>query len=383
MAEASTPTLTRVDTPTKERKYPCKSCGADVVFVPGSTHLTCPYCNTVEAIPLSGQAIREYSLSDYLPAPKTIPAEESPFRSWDCGGCGGQIEISRTTAARPCPYCGSTLVVTAGPETKVQPEAILPFAVPREQAEKAVHAWIASRWFAPNDLKAAVTVGRFTSLYLPWWTFDSHTLSHYEGEAGYHYTVTVGEGKNKRTETRTRWEWRSGVYEHFFDDVLVAAGEFRAWNKEYQLTACVPYETAYTAGHSAFRTTAEPTQGWPQAKAEIETEISAACRRLIGGDTQRNVQISTAHRGVTYKLVLLPRWQGGYRYRDQAFQITVNGQTGVVTGDRPWSVIKITMAVFLGLAVVGGIIWVIQQQQQEQVTLRGLGAPRQVEAQDR
>ncbi len=37
----------------------------------------------------------------------------------------------------------------------------------------------------------------------------------------------------------------------------------------------------------------------------------------------------------SYRLVLLPVWLAGYRYRGQRHQVLVNGQTGAVAGEVP------------------------------------------------
>jgi hypothetical protein len=55
--------------------------------------------------------------------------------------------------------------------------------------------------------------------------------------------------------------------------------------------------------------------------------------------------------------VLLPIWVAAYRYRDKSFRFVVNAQTGRVRGERPWSIIKITLAVILGAALIGGFIY--------------------------
>lgn len=355
-AETAAPVLERAADDGKSRHFPCKSCGGDLVFPPGASALTCPYCGTVEQIPLTAEAIREFSFSDYLPPKKpTITAGSGAFTDMECTGCGSRIEVPRETAVRPCPYCGGTLMAKEAGEELIRPEAVLPFIIKREAAEKAVQAWLKSLWFAPNDLKRSVTFERFSSLYLPWWTFDSHTISHYSGDAGYRYTVTVGTGKNRRTETRIRWVSRSGVHERFFDDLPVPGGTFREWTDGYRLKELKPFDPSYLAGHSASHYTKDPKQAWPDAKSRMAQQLDADCRRLIGGDTQRNVQVATAHRGITYKLVLMPRWQGGYRYRERAFQIAVNGQTGVVSGDRPWSKAKITLAILAAVALIAVI----------------------------
>ena len=88
-------------------------------------------------------------------------------------------------------------------------------------------------------------------------------------------------------------------------------------------------------------------------------------RRDIGGDEQRVEQIRTDYGDETFKHVLLPVWTAAYRYNGKSFRFLVNGQSGRVQGERPWSVWKIAaaviaalvaLAVFLYLAEAGGYI---------------------------
>jgi hypothetical protein len=58
-------------------------------------------------------------------------------------------------------------------------------------------------------------------------------------------------------------------------------------------------------------------------------------------------------------LVLMPRWQGGFRYKGTNYQIAVNGQTGLVKGDRPWSMAKIVLATIVALIVIVLVIVMI------------------------
>jgi len=60
-------------------------------------------------------------------------------------------------------------------------------------------------------------------------------------------------------------------------------------------------------------------------------------------------------RDVTFKHILLPVWLAAYKYRGKTYRFVVNGRTGAVKGERPWSWVKITIAVLLG-AIVAGII---------------------------
>ena len=62
---------------------------------------------------------------------------------------------------------------------------------------------------------------------------------------------------------------------------------------------------------------------------------------------------------LTFKHVLLPVWLAAYRYRGKSFRFVVNGRTGTVEGERPYSAVKIAVAVALAL-VVAGIIAYLQ-----------------------
>jgi hypothetical protein len=54
---------------------------------------------------------------------------------------------------------------------------------------------------------------------------------------------------------------------------------------------------------------------------------------------------------VTFKHVLLPVWMAAYKFQDRSFRFVVNGQTGKVQGERPWSKWKIAFAILLALVL--------------------------------
>ena len=60
----------------------------------------------------------------------------------------------------------------------------------------------------------------------------------------------------------------------------------------------------------------------------------------IGGDEQR-VRRTNPISDVTFKHILLPVWLAAYKYRGRTFRFVVNGRTGRVQGERPYSAWKI------------------------------------------
>ena len=99
--------------------------------------------------------------------------------------------------------------------------------------------------------------------------------------------------------------------------------------------------------------------GFEKAKVRMEDVIRGSVRRDIGGDVQQVLTLNTTYKDVTFKHILLPIWISAYRFKGKVYRFMINGRTGEVQGERPYSGWKIFFAVVAGLAVIGGIIWFI------------------------
>ena len=75
----------------------------------------------------------------------------------------------------------------------------------------------------------------------------------------------------------------------------------------------------------------------PQSKSKVRNDI--------GGDEQMIESVATNYSGVTFKHLLLPVYAGAYRYNGKPYQIMVNGRTGEIQGERPYSFWKIALLV--------------------------------------
>ena len=95
----------------------------------------------------------------------------------------------------------------------------------------------------------------------------------------------------------------------------------------------------------------------------MDRPIERDVRFDIGGDRQRIHQIRTDVSNVTFKHVLLPVWVAAYTWRGESYRFVVNGQTGRVAGERPWSPWKIAAAVILALLLAAAAAWFYAQGQ--------------------
>jgi predicted RNA-binding Zn-ribbon protein involved in translation (DUF1610 family) len=355
------------------RIFPCEQCGADLQFNIGQQNLKCPFCGAVKEILLDEHAaIQE---QDFHAALERLSQQKTPEEnSLDghsavrCESCGSEVIFEGTLTSTSCPYCGSPIqrenVHRGGLGIPV--DALLPFQVEQSKAQQVLSDWIRSRWFAPNDFKRAGVAGKFNGVYLPFWTYDSLTLTRFVGERGEHYTVTVGTGKDQRTETRTHWYPASGQFQRFFDDVIVnATRELPAEHinnlSPWPLESCRPFSQEYLAGFFARTYDIDVDQGFELARLRIEEALREDCTQRIGGDEQRLHDMQCRYDAMTFKHLLLPVWMLAYRYKGESYRVFVNAVTAEVQGDRPYSWVKITSAVIAALAAALAVILALQK----------------------
>lgn len=363
----------------EEFHYPCEACGADLRFAPGQSQLVCDHCGHAQAIPAAtgrgrAEGLHELDLEQALA--RALPLSDTEdIRSTTCPNCGALIEVTGAEHAHECPFCATPVVLDTGTQRLIKPQGLVPFALTEPEARAALGAWLGRLWFAPNGLLDYSRRGRrMTGVYSPFWTFDAATRSAYQGQRGdaYYETQSVMVRVDGRMERRQqqvrkiRWSRASGRVARAFDDVLVLAS--RALPRRYtdalqpwDLSALVPYRPDYLAGFTAEGYTVELPEAHGQAREIMANVIATDVRRAIGGDEQRIERIETQHSAETCKHILLPIWTAAYRYGGKSYRFVVNGQTGKVQGERPWSAVKIAIAVVLAAALIGLGIWLGEQ----------------------
>jgi DNA-directed RNA polymerase subunit RPC12/RpoP len=355
---------------TKEKvhRFRCPGCGADLQFAPEGGCLTCPYCGRQEQIAPPAGAVEERSYEQYLRlhAERMGTLAEGALEV-ACETCGATVTFTPPMVAGECDFCGSPLVAQPrSADPVLAPEGVLPFGVTQDAAADSLRGWLGSLWFAPNALKKFAAHEGVGGVYIPFWTYDAHASSRYAGERGEHYYTTEtyterdaqGESVTKTRQVRhTRWHPAAGTVERWFDDILVPATKslpparltaLEPWDLA-ELTA---YEPAYLSGYKAQRYQVDLAEGFELAKAAAAPAIQADVRRDIGGDEQRVTHVSTNYSAVTFKHLLLPVYVGAYHFREKVYQVVVNGRTGKVQGERPYSFWKIFFFVLALVALL-------------------------------
>ncbi len=347
-------------------RFLCANCGANMVFDAKLGKLACPYCAHSQEVASDG-TVDECDYYEFLRRgmQQLQPMAQNAMQV-RCDSCGAVVNFTPPETARNCDFCGAKIVAQPkAADPLVAPEGVLPFSVPPPQAVANYKKWLSSLWFAPSALKNMAQADKLSSIYIPYWTYDSFTRSEYDGERGEHYYDTEtyyenGEQKERQVQ-KTHWYSVAGEVSRQFDDVCIPAttslpekyiNKLEPWDLE-QLK---PYEPAYLSGHKAQTYQITLDQGFEKFKKIAASVIYSDARNAIGGDEQRVHNVSTDYANITFKHLLLPIYAGAYRFNDKVFQIVVNGRTGEVQGERPYSWLKIGCLVF---AVIGFILFIV------------------------
>ena len=352
----------------------CANCGAELRYQPGTTVLQCEFCSTENQIDESAVEIRENGLLEQIDARVTEQGKEE-VQTLECQSCGAINPFDKELVGQDCVFCGGHLLLkNAALQEKIKPQALVPFQMEHRDALKRYHAWLKSLWFAPNKLKEMQNHPNvLKGIYIPYWTFDAQTSSDYSGLRGTNHTTmesytTTVDGKSvtrSRPKTTIIWMPAAGHVDQFFDDVLELGSSslprLRAMSLDpWDLKALVPYESDYLRGFIVEHYAVELDQAWQQARKTIDGKIRMLVRRDIGGDHQQITLLNTDWSELTFKHILLPVYVSAYRYKGKPYTFMINGQTGEVQGERPWSYGKIAAVVLVVLVVVA-VIWVLSE----------------------
>jgi hypothetical protein len=352
--------------PLLSQNYTCNGCGGMQKYDAKTQSLCCVFCKN-EVKVTSTQEVNE---NDYLAKLSCLEAEPNPRpKEVKCGKCAASFTFEAHVFATNCPYCDTPTIIECSAPIVI--DGLLPFEVTHKEAKESFSKWVSSRWFAPTAFTKYFSDNKILiGKYLPHWTYDTNTITNYQGERGDAYYVSVRktvmeDGKSVEKEVqerRIRWSYASGIVHINFDDVIVPASpavsssilnDLDPWESK----SAKPFDTQYIAGFEAEEYTTKLEEGFDLAKDKMASSIQNKIRNDIGGDEQRISSQSTQYNAITYKNVLLPIWTAFFTWHNKEYQYAINAQTGELIGERPYSKTKIFFAVLSLISVVSAVMY--------------------------
>ncbi|QQL45067.1 zinc ribbon domain-containing protein [Sulfuriroseicoccus oceanibius] len=352
-------------------RHACPKCGGKAEWSASKQMLTCPYCGTnfprEEAGDDALPALNEIEERDLLAELGRLDGSSDEWvkttRRVQCKSCHAVLVRSSEMVAQHCDFCGAPeLLDYEDIDAPIKPWAVLPAKVSQEQAYHTIKGFLASRWFAPSDLKRRNFMDRFHRVYLPYWTFDAAADCPWTADSGTYYWETEyytdANGKRQSRQVRkTRWRPASGRISTAFDDVTVRGSrgtdpKLLDQVEPFPTDELVGYETRYVSGWQVEHYQVPLKDAAVQGRQQMHAMLERMCGRDVPGDTYRNLRIQPSYSDQTFKHILLPVWLASYRFRGKNRQAIVNAYTGTGAADYPLSPWKITFVVLAILAVI-------------------------------
>lgn len=298
----------------------CPGCGASigVKYDPEALNLTCPFCGLVSQLPQPGTTPVMQEL-DFNSALQRASVNWGNIKKMiTCANCGGSTIYDAEQVTGACPFCGSTSVTPAAENSQIMaPQAVIPFAVTKEQTQLCFDNFINSRRVASKKVYGC-KLENVIGIYLPFWTYDSLTVSAYDAHT-------------YETKYTPRQNFK-GVMTQFFDDLVIyGSDKIRNQNikkvQEFDFQRMVPYSPKYLAGIPAERYTVGLNDGWERAKTQIRDKIKRTLNRKYRMKAAIDA-IVTNYYNVKFRYVLAPIYLATYTCGKKTHTVAINGQTG-------------------------------------------------------
>ena len=346
----------------KSTRFVCDGCGGVLQFDIKKQQFLCSSCKAPKDMEMLSGEVKENDFSHYHA--REAAGDEFPgLTSIICQNCGAETIFDAYDTATVCPMCKAPKIFAEKQITGVPPDGLIPFQIDRQDAAQCFHKWIRGLWFAPNRLKKAYSEGELRGVYLPFWTYDAQAFASDTGSGGERYTTKDSDGN---TQTETRWYPVSGSVSNFFNDVQICASDLESKALSDKI---LPFDTIhktrkyspeYLSGFFAERYQVKADRGFEEAKDWMEGQLEDMAHSDIlsrGYDVAQVNSLDAIYEDVTYKQVLLPVWVSSFSYSGKLYQYAINGETGEVGGQRPYSIPKIVACIILVTAIIGGLVY--------------------------
>ena len=362
--------------------YKCPDCGAAMTFDGESGKLNCDSCGreiTVEEYERqyasdSGQTEggeeEEAPLGEdtYIRTGSREEEQTVQMQMYHCPSCGAELMTDEHTAAVICSFCGNPGLIADRMSGVVKPKAVLPFRITRDQAVERFLKWTRHGLLTPKEFTSKNTIEKITGMYVPYWLYDYHVNVAMRARA-------TRSRRMRRGDTEYIYTDHFSVYRSMdtdFEKVPVDASErmedaVMESLEPYDYSQLKAFDMAYLAGYQAekYNFSSESLQGRAKNRAR-EAAIGMTRSTIDSYETVHVVdqRVQIQEKRVDY--VMLPVWVLNYRYQNQNYSFTLNGQSGKLNGRLPISAGKVakwfgiisslSFAGLMAIAWIGGLM---------------------------
>lgn len=329
--------------------YKCPSCGAPLIYSGAQKELSCNSCGNsfpAEAV----RRVAEIEQADSQASGKASGWEmhEHQYRSdeaaqtktYSCSSCGAELVTELSTVATNCAFCGSPSIIPAQFTPGTRPDIIIPFTVPKQEAESKFVNYFKKRKMIPNlFLKSRNRIEEIRQLYVPYWLFSCRADGRMSFDAK--RVSTYVSGKYQVTNTQhylVRREGSMNFVDLPIDSNSKVDNAISETLEPYHTERAIPFSPETLSGAMANRADVSPQECKQRADTRIHATTEAAFRASVRGYSSVTVRSSQVlvNQGKV-RAALFPIWFITTKKEGKLYTFAINGQTGELTCNIPYS----------------------------------------------
>jgi len=330
--------------------YKCPSCASPLEFDGHQQEMTCNSCgNTFD--PQSIIAVNQIREEDAghedmrwdMMEESFTPGDLQQTKAYSCSSCGAELFTEETTVATSCAFCGSPSVIPAQFTDETRPRQIIPFTIDKAKAEQMFRDYFKNKKLIPNlFLEGPNQIDEIRKLYVPYWIFDCDA----DARMSYRGTTVSSRRSGQYMVRTTRHYLIHRVGTLSFHDLPVDAS-IRLDNKitesiePFNQREAIEYAPHTLSGAQANRADVDTQTCQNRANERVKLTTDQVFRSTVSGyasvvpESSSIKIINGTSRPVLYPVWLITTKKGGKTYT-----FAINGQTGALTCDIPWSKAK-------------------------------------------
>ena len=338
--------------------YKCSACGGILQFSSLKQKLVCVNCEAEYDVSEFDSAAAVDNKTDYSPREEQWNVEDEGLIAYECKNCGGEIVGDRNMGSTKCPFCDNPIVISSKFEGALKPDLMIPFKLDKKAATEKLREHVNRIKLAPGAFKSGNHIKEIQGVYVPFWLFDARV--HAKGEYDARKENRHSDDKYEYVDTSYYDVMREGTME--FKNVPADASSKMADDlmdsiEPYNVEEAVPYSPAYMAGYLADRYDVPAEKCQPRADARMKTTAEDLLRSKVEGYNTVNTtksdfkKLTQSHRYALYPVWILNTVWNGNKY-----VFAMNGQTGKLVGDVPYSKGMFFGILFGAFAIIEAIL---------------------------
>jgi len=352
--------------------YQCPNCGAALEFDNQLGKHKCFYCDSEFDEQQIKQHFKENEQMKLENADPTLTAEQREIEEftgasalYTCPNCGAGVICGELEASVRCHFCHTPVILSGRLSGEFKPDLIIPFAVTKNDAEKAFSEYTKGKFLLPGGFKKNAKIVEISSLYVPYWLKSG--LANVRADALCKKIKTWRVGDTRYTNTKYYNCSREAELAFIrvpcdgskrIDDALMESIE------PFNYNGIKKFSMSYLSGCAAEKYDVTLEAAEQRIDARIRDAALEVLKQDMAKQSYNHIDITGSSLNFNKKTAvyaMLPVWFLNYQYNGKDYPFVMNGQTGSRFGILPISKLKTFLfgaAVFLvSLLLCGGFIY--------------------------